>query len=349
MGKQILFLGSYTEFIVPGFGGTGQGIYTAELDTKTGELLPKATFFTPNPSYLATSDDQKHLYAVSELDEKKGPMVKSFNIKEDNTLDLNNEQPITGGYACHIATHSDVAILACYATGNIIQYPIKSNGGLQPKEVAYFHKGTGPNVDRQEGPHAHQVVVHPNGKEVFVCDLGIDTLKAYVLDKNKLVPNPKKDCKLPAGSGPRHMVFNKKGDIAYVISELSGMVSVIRHQSEVCTHLKSYQTLPDTFKGTPSSSAIRIHPNGKYLYVGNRNLDAITIFSIKDDGLEFCALQYTQGEELREFNISSDGKWLIACHQNSHDTVVYQVEDNGTLKERFRTKAFLSPVCVLFN
>ena len=145
------------------------------------------------------------------------------------------------------------------------------------------------------------------------------------------------------------MVFNKEGSLAYVLNELTGAVSVLLNKNGVFKEIKTYSSLPKDFLGVPSASAIRLHPNGKYLYAGNRTLEAITIFAIVDNTLQLITYQYTNGDELREFNITPDGNWLIACHQNSHDTVVYKIQEDGTLIETYRTKEILSPVCIVFK
>lgn len=136
--------------------------------------------------------------------------------------------------------------------------------------------------------------------------------------------------------------------MAYVLNELTGGVSVLQNKNGSLREIKTYPSLPEDFKKVPSASAIRLHPNGKYLYAGNRTLEAITIFAIVDNTLQLITYQHTNGDELREFNITPDGKWLIACHQNSHDTVVYKIQEDGKLIETYRTKEILSPVCVVF-
>ena len=342
------FIGSYTEYPIPGFGGVGHGIYTVQLNTVTGELNVLFTESTRNPSYLTLSDNQKYLYCITELDEMESPKVRAFKVRENFSLEFLNEQPIAGGYPCHVVEHHSNILVACYATGNVFHYSLDSSGKLLPKVNQYEHKGSSSNEMRQEAAHTHQIAVHPNGRDIYVCDLGIDMVKAYHFKGNDLAPNEVKDCKISKGNGPRHMVFNREGDLAYVINELTSRVSVLKSNEGVFEEVKTYSTLPKDYKGQPSASAIRMHPNRIFLYVANRKLEAITIFRIDKDNLDLIAYQYTNGVELREFNITPDGQWLIACHQNSHDTVVYQIEQDGKLKERYRTKEILSPVCVVF-
>ncbi|RIV71529.1 lactonase family protein [Flagellimonas aequoris] len=342
------FIGSYTEYPIPGFGGVGQGIYTVSLNTKTGELKHIHSKKERNPSYLAISNDNRFLYCPTELDETEFPRIGAYKINSDFSLDFLNGQPISGGYPCHVAVDSKSVFVACYATGNIIQYPLCADGKLGVAIAEYQHQGIGMDKDRQEGPHTHQIEVHPNGKDIYVCDLGIDTIKAYRYDGAKLSPNAMGDCPVSKGSGPRHLVFDSEGGRAYVINELKGKISVLGMYGESYREIDVYPFLPKNYMGKPSASAIRIHPNGQFLYAANRGSETITVFSIAKEKLELVGYEHTGGEELREFNITPDGNWLLACHQNSHDIVVYNINGNGMLSEKFRTKEILSPVCVAF-
>lgn len=345
---MIFFVGSYTEYPIPGFGGTGLGIYTVRLNTDTGRLTILHTKKTRNPSYLTVSDDNQFLYCVTELSQSEFPKVRAYRIMDDFSLKFLNEQPISGGFPCHLVTHADSVLVACYSTGNVLQFPLDVHRKLLPSTNDYRHRGSSIHTERQDAPHAHQVVVHPNAKDIYVCDLGIDTIKAYYFEKDDLVPNKKKDFHVSKGGGPRHLVFDKNGGLAYVINELTGDVSVLQDKEGIFEHLNTYSALPDDYRGEPSGSAIRIHPNGRFLYAANRRLEAITIFGIGGDQLKLIDLQFTKGDEGREFNIAPNGKWLIACHQNSHDTVVYKIKKDGKLVETFRAHEVLSPVCVVF-
>ena len=60
--KEVFFVGSYTEFPIPGFGGIGKGVYTVQLDTNTGRLDCLHIKETRNPSYLAMSGENDFLY-----------------------------------------------------------------------------------------------------------------------------------------------------------------------------------------------------------------------------------------------------------------------------------------------
>jgi 6-phosphogluconolactonase len=275
-------------------------------------------------------------------------MVRAYRINGDFSLEFLNEQSISGGYPCHIVVHNNNIFVACYATGNVLQFPLDVSGKVLECKKDHKHIGSSSNKSRQEAPHAHQVAFHPNQEDMYVCDLGIDTIKAYHFEGEDLVPNESKDCEVSKGGGPRHLVFNKDGSLTYVLNELTGNVSILKDKGDIFEQISVHNSLPNDYKGKPSSSAIRIHPNGRFLYTADRGAEAITILTIIEDELEVIDYKYTQGKELREFNITPDGNWLIACHQNSHDTVVYKIQEDGRLKETYRTKEILSPVCVVF-
>ncbi len=343
------FVGSYTKPTNKKMTSIGNGIYSLILNTNTGEIDCLSTEYCCNPSYLIISENRKILYCVTEIGELDGPNIIAYKINEDYSLSNLNEQSIKGGFPCHLEKFDSNILVACYETGNIIRFPLDSSGGLLVSKENYYHKGSSVMIHRQQSPHAHQIAIQPLTNNIYVCDLGIDFIKAYGLKSGSLHPVESKDIKMPDGSGPRHLVFNKNGNLAYVLNELSGTVLVLNYKNGSFKAIYSYNSLPEDYFGEPSSSAIRLHPNGAFLYTANRVLEAITVFKVVADKLQLVGFHYTRGKELREFNISPDGEWLIACHQNSHDIIVFRILENGTLVEISRTKKILSPVCIAFS
>ncbi len=344
--NSIFYIGCYTQMLAKDFGGKGDGIYTIGINNSNGKIAVLHKCPMTNPAYLALSDDNQYLYALTEVSINDNPKVKAFKIQKDYSLQLVNEQVIDGDLPCHITYTNGCLLIACYGSGNIILFPTKDTGEVLPSTQNFQHKGNSINLARQEGPHAHQTVIHPNKKDVFVPDLGIDSIKAYKLNDTTLSPLKNKDIAVEKGGGPRHMVFNKKGDLGYLMNELTGDISILKQKEDKFIFVKSVKSLPPSFKGMPSGSAIRIHPNGNYLYAGNRTLDAITIFKIHGDDLVLQSFQYTKGKTLREFNIISNGKWLVACLQDSDEVIVYKITSSGELLEQHRSYDITSAVCV---
>ncbi|WP_152285439.1 lactonase family protein [Flavicella marina] len=342
-----VFIGSYTQEITPEFGGHGEGIYICEFDEYTGNLTKKDSLFITNPGYLTLSSDKKFLYSFTEVSKHENPKVIAYKIK-DNRLTKISELNIDGGFPCHLLIHHNTLIVACYGTGSVSSFPLLQNGSFEGTSNTYFHKGFGPNILRQEAAHAHQIIVHPNKSDIYVTDLGTDQLHAYHFVGTSFKPNPNKNLQLPKGNGCRHMIFNKKGSLGYILNELTGKIHIIKNTPKGLQFLSSVESLPTTFKGIPSASAIRIHPNGKFLYTANRTIDCITIFKIIKEKLVLLETIYLSGKTIREFNLSNDGSWLLACMQDSDEIHTYEVKSNGLLVKRHTTKTIASPVCVNF-
>lgn len=88
--------------------------------------------------------------------------------------------------------------------------------------------GSGPVSDRQDHSYPHEAIDSPDGRFVFVPDLGADQIHSFSLTSPTTcgltqLPSIKTD----AGDGPRHMKFYSKINnqtYAYVVTELSGVI-----------------------------------------------------------------------------------------------------------------------------
>jgi 6-phosphogluconolactonase len=332
----IFYTGSYTQEGAPAENPKGNGIGCFQLNIETGEV--QLLHFTKqrSPSYLVISKNKKYLYAVEEMYATLNPRVYAYKILENGALSLINSQEITGDYACHLAIIKDRLVLANYVSGNALSYPILPDGSLESISQEIKHNGTGPNIERQEAAHAHMIC--PFGENgMYVVDLTLDAAKAYLLNnKNKeWISTPSLDIKIKPGSGSRHMVINQNEDFAYVMGELSGEISVVELQEAKSKIIQTISFIPKEHDGAVGGAAIRLHPNGNFLYATNRGSETITIFKIdkQTKKLEFVGYQSTEGKTPRDFNISATGEWLIAANQDSDNLVVFKIDSKtGLLK-----------------
>lgn len=95
------------------------------------------------------------------------------------------------------------------------------------KNVEFLtYTGSGPDKDRQDGPHPHEAVLDPTKKFLLVPDLGTDEVHVYTFDANSLKTTAQTALKAPAGSGPRHIAFAQKGGktFMYLITELTSNI-----------------------------------------------------------------------------------------------------------------------------
>jgi 6-phosphogluconolactonase len=57
-------------------------------------------------------------------------------------------------------------------------------------------------------------------------DLGLDQIKVYIIEDDSALKKVA-DLKLPAGSGPRHIVFHPNNQYFYVFGELDNTISTL--------------------------------------------------------------------------------------------------------------------------
>lgn len=331
-----LLVGAYSS-------GEDEGLYVYRFDSKTGEISHVHTAGgVDNPSFVILSPDGNYVYAVNELSGDKKGMVSAFRFnKATGALEFINKQPSQGGDPCYLSIDNDAKHLFVgnYTGGSLSVLPLQADGSLGDSVQSIEHEGSSVNEQRQEKAHVHSTVLSPDERYLFVGDLGMDQVKAYAYDQQ--APQPLKEAK-PAhtsvmpGTGPRHLVFNKTGDFAYLVLELTAEVNVFSHENG---KLESIQTIPMTapdFEGEVGAAEIKISPDGKFLYASNRgDANEIAIYAIdqKKGTLRMLGRQSTLGKTPRNFMIDPNGKFLLVAHQDSNSIIVFERnQKTGMLK-----------------
>ena len=297
----------------------------------------------PDPSFLVAEPDGEVLYAVDEL---TNPSVASFQRLDDGRLREVSRQPTDGEAPCHLLRHPAGYLLAAnYGSGSVSVHPIGADGTLGPLVDLVRHTGSGPNPERQEGPHAHEVRLA--GELVVVVDLGLDRLIGYRLDPatGRLSVAADPFARTHPGAGPRHAVAHPNGRW-YVADELDSTVAVFDPDPSTGI-LHEVAALPST-SGPPSFPAsIALSASLDRLYVSNRGADTIATFAV--DALGDLALVdevSCGGSWPRHFAIS-DGVLFVANERS--DSVVSFALDAGTGLPRPTgdVVTVTSPTCVL--
>ena len=183
-------------------------------------------------------------------------------------------------------------LVANYETGSLCVLPIRKDGSLGEATDTVQFSGSGPNADRQEGPHAHMVTPSPvreadaqhHGNFILAVDLGTDRLMAFRLDQERgtLSPAATPWTQLPPGAGPRHLAFHPHRPLAYVINELQSTITVCCYdgQQGEFAPLQTVSTLPDGFTGENLGAEIMVAPSGRFVYASNRGHDSVAIFAV---------------------------------------------------------------------
>ena len=364
-GKRIVFAGTYSEQILLGTGqlldAKGEGIYVFEMDRETGELnLLYKVIGEPNPTYVALDKTERYLYSTNELKTFRGMKsgsVSSFKFnKETGRISLINRM-ITGGTdAVHCALNKDCTHLlsANFMSGSVTVLPInKETGAIESPSCFLQHYGTGPNPIRQTNAHAHCFMLDNEEKRAFIPDLGCDKVFIYNVDweTGHLSENDPAYVSLAPGEGPRHCVFDKTGDNFYVINEMGNSIYAYDYDKKTgaLTEKQRISTIPEDFKGESTCSAIKIHPNGRFLYGSNRGHDSLATYKIDPENgkLTLVAIQKTNGNTPRDFEFTSDGKFMVVGNQDSNSIVTFKVDgETGLMEETSRLEDIFTTTCI---
>jgi 6-phosphogluconolactonase len=337
-----------------------KGIYAYRFSPEAGRLTSIGRVAElAGASFLATDPHHRVLYVASEAGQAPGSngFLSSYAIDpRSGALKLLNKAEMGGG-PCHLSVDqtSKILFVANYGNGTVASFALNADGSIGKQTGFDQHTGKGPNAERQEGPHAHAVVLSPDNRFLFVPDLGSDQIKIYRVDaaKSTFAPNNPSFASVKPGLGPRHLLFGPGGKFAYVICEMGSSVVALAYDPAKgsLTPVQTISTLPANFKGIDNSAEIDISPSGRFLYASNRGHDSIAVFAI-DPGngtLTKVRVVPTRGKIPRNFALDPTGKYLVAANQKSNQMVVFAVDQTtGLLQPTGQVLDIEEPVCVLF-
>lgn len=336
------------------------GIYQFNLDQNTGTLESLGLAVeAESPAFLAINTEKTHLYAVNEsaqYENTKNGAVSCFEIQGDGLLSGKGILSSLGGAPCHISVMKDQKHLGVsnYMGGNIVVYPILEDRSLGTPccEIAFQGKGT--NESRQETAHPHSFNVSPNGRHIYICDLGSDKIWVFNYDGNgKLTPATPASVETAPGSGPRHMTWHPSRPWLYVINELSCTITsyAINDESGELNEINTVPTLPEGFAGNSECSDIQILESGQFLYGGNRGINSVVVCSIDQNngGLKVIQHHPCGGDHPRNLAITPNNKFLLVANENSNNIVTLKInESTGKLSSTGIEVEISKPACIKF-
>ena len=357
-----LLIGTYTE------GSDSQGLYRLRFDAGSGllEPNPRQVVASRNPSWLVLNAAATRLFVANE----NGPgqadpvgRVSSLAVHPSSNWLTPLTQAITlGDEPTHVALSADERYLfvSNYGSranpgGSLVVLPVDTRGRIGAPVQLATHPASGVHADRQQSPHVHSAVLSPDGRTLFVSDLGADRLFAYRYDpanaERPLSPADPPAIELPPGSGPRHLLFSGDGTQAFATLELSAQVARFDHVDGtlVLRQLVDLAALDERKAHSPG--ALHLAPDGRFLYVSDRaETNQIRVFALRDhQSLEEIQRRDSEGREPREFAIDPSGNYLLVANQRSDSLVVMQRDpDSGLIGETLQTLPLAQPADLKF-
>jgi len=353
--SYLIYVGTYT-------GPASKGIYAFRFDPASGKSTSLGLMVeTTNPSFLAIDPSHRYLYAVNEVGDYKGERsggVSSFAIDhKTGKLTFLNEVSSRGAGPCHVALDKTgkYVLVANYDGGSVAVFPVLPDGRLAEASAVVQHSGHGPNTERQEGPHAHEIQLTRDNRFAIATDLGLDELLVYHFDvaKGTLAANDPPLAKVEPGAGPRHFALHPSGKFVYSLNEMGGSVTGFAYDTRkgALSSLQTISSLPKDFKGKNDSAEIAADASGRFLYASNRGPDNIAVFAIDPAKGTLKLVEHvpTKGKTPRNFAIDPTGGFLFVANEESNNIVVFRVDPaTGRLTDTGQVLDVPSPVCVVF-
>jgi 6-phosphogluconolactonase len=316
------WVGTYTT-------SSARGIFPLGVDAATEHWrLGPPEAMIEHASYAAFSPRSGLFYMVNEQDNGRigswwrSPMGNWRRIQTVSSL---------GAAPCHLSLSADFNTLAVanYKSGTVATFQLDHRTGWMRDEPSVFENaGRGPDIERQDGPHAH-CVRFAHGF-LYSTDLGTDQVLSWPqTGAASSLAKPIVAFKAPAGEGPRHILFHPSARVAYLLTELASKLLVLNVEPSGELRLReTLSTLPDDFDGQSLGGHLELNAAGTKVYASNRGHDSLAVFDVgTDGGLSRYGIYPTFGKSPRHFVLAEDRQAILVAHQNGNTVDVIAMDD----------------------
>lgn len=335
-----MIVGTYTD-------GSSKGIYSFQFNQETGQCEPLDSLELKNPSYLTLSSDGQHIYAVSETNDEQASLNTIRLNRQDGGMKLLGSTPTKGADPCYVATNGRVVVTANYSGGSMSVFGVGQNSAQTVLDTLFLGSTRGPDHSRQDTPHVHCALFTPDSLYILATDFSADRILSFQLSGKEVTDNGVA-ATVSADSGPRHLVFSSDGRFAYLMSELSGKVTVFSYSDG---RLEQQQEIVSDSVNARGGADIHLSPDGRFLYSSNRlKAEGIAIFAVngKTGLLTRIGYQPTAAHP-RQFNITPNGRYLLCCCRDSDKIQVFlRNNQTGMLTDTHMDIPVSRAVCVQF-
>ncbi len=350
-----LYIGTYTD-------GTGsEGIYRLLLtpDGRLADAQPKAPQLVAaqrNPSWLLFSADGNVLYAVQEdtlpenvffkkVDDiyQGGGWVHAYRRAGDDWHPFGKINS-GGNKPCHLAFWNGYLVVVNYGDEDARSWERLGTGIslIRCNQWGALSQIDGQRLFRESAhrvPHAHFAATPPQTDVLWVTDLGSERLWTGGATGDDAILQAQKNLSFgdtPKHFGPRHLAFHPTLRVAYVVGELGNRLRLLTYEQDgqvsASRAKTALSTLPADFTGPSYAAAVRVHPNGRWVYVSNRGHDSVAAFPLDADGQPgdplFCP---TGGAWPRDILLAPDGSALLCANQRSNSITRLPLAADGSL------------------
>lgn len=310
--------------------GPEKQIQVFKLDEAGGLTAVQAVDVAGSPGSLATDPGRRFLYASIRTTNQ----LASFRI-DPHTGKLSaigTAELAQGDNAAFVGTDRTGRWLlsASYSGGKVVVHRLGDDGSIESPSVQTV----------TTAKTAHSVLMDRTNKLVLVPHVAPNTIFQFHFNPatGQLTEAGKVAGGAP-GAGPRHLALHPRRDVAYSSDEQGSSITGYRVDADSgLTAFQTLSTLPADYKGNNSTAEVKIHPNGKFVWVSNRGHDSLAGFAINPETGLVSPLGQTPTEKTpRSFEIDPSGRFIFGAGEGSGKLAVFKVDPTTGALERIQT------------
>lgn len=286
------YIGTYTT-------GRSQGIYRFTFDPDTGALSEPILFVAVrNPKCVARKGSI--LASAIELEGRAG--VALWDARHPCTPPFSMCCP-EKQTPCHLRFSGSSLLAANYHEGLFTVYRTDSHNLSCATQIACGEKAG-----------CHQSL----GRRGFILVPCLEQDQVRIFDRKF---SPRGVILFPAGSGPRHGIFHPKDRTLWMVTERSHELYHFNYADTRYQLLQQVSILPKDHPeyAASTTAAIRLSPDGRFLYTSTRGADIMSVLALDADGAHLIQQVPCGGKHPRDFILSDDGRYVLVLCRDSDD------------------------------
>lgn len=295
-------------------------IASYRMDPETGRLaLAAETAVEGAPGSLVADASGRHLFvalrgtrklAGYRIDRATGRLTLA------STVDVKADPSYVG-----LDRSGRYLLSAFYQAGKVMVHRLGADAAIEPEPTAEVHTVR----------TAHSAVPDPSNRLIYVPHVDPNAVFQFAFDAatGRLRPADVPRVTAPASAGPRHLRIHASGKWAFTSDELGSSITryALDPSTSRLTPVETLSTLPAGFQGSNTCAEVKIHPNGRFVYVSNRGHDSIAAFAVRPEDGSLHAIGTTPTEKTpRSFDLDPSGRFLYAAGQDGTRIASYAVD-----------------------
>ncbi len=311
------YVGTYSSSEAP-------GTYRFTLDTNTGILSnAQLVYAQTNTKYSAWCGGL--LATLTEMNGKAGLALIDTASIQGSVPDRVLTENVT---SCFLTWHRGCIYTANYHDGHVLIYQVHEGKLKQMRRIF---------VEKEAG--CHQVLFHDHF--LLVPCLCLDQIRIFDLDREDA---PVKQLEFPAGTGPRHGVFNADHTRFYLVSETSNELFTYRVDGLEFTLDHVCPLLPEGAFPHAQAAAIRLSADEKTLYLSVRGANLIVVVQVSGDSPHILQHMDSHGCDPWDLALVPGCPFLLCSNRTSNEILCFSLAQDGTILQKL--SALSVPQCV---